>query len=122
MRSWRSALIAVALAACGVSPPPPDPMPSGSGVDCTKSVLTYESFGAPFIANWCRGCHSAGLPGDMRQDAPADSNFDTLDEVHTWSDGIASLAGGDPATMPPAGGPSDDERALLVEWMTCGAN
>lgn len=122
MRSWRSALIAVALAACGVSPPPPDPMPSGSGVDCTKSVLTYESFGAPFIANWCRGCHSAGLPSDMRQDAPAASNFDTLAEVHTWSDGIVSLAGSDPATMPPAGGPSDDERTLLVEWMTCGAN
>jgi uncharacterized membrane protein len=121
MRSWRSALIGV-VAACGISPPPPDPTPSGSGVDCTNSVLTYENFGAPFIANWCRGCHSSGLPGNMRQDAPPDSNFDTLAEIHTWSDGIVALAGSDSATMPPAGGPSGDERALLVEWMSCGAN
>jgi uncharacterized membrane protein len=121
VRSSRSALLALALAACGVNVAEPPPPGQGSALDCSKSVLTYQNFGAPFIANWCRGCHSSGLPSDMRQDAPPDSNFDTLDEVHTWSDGIVSLAGGDPASMPPAGGPSDDERTLLVEWMTCGA-
>jgi hypothetical protein len=121
VRSARNALLALVLAACGTNVPEPPPG-QGSGIDCSMSVLTYQNFGAPFIENWCRGCHSSGLPADMRQDSPAESNFDTLAEVHTWSDGIVSLAGGDPATMPPAGGPSDDERTLLVEWMTCGAN
>ena len=121
MRSARNAIFAVALAACGTTVPDPPPPGQGSGVDCTQSVLSYQNFGALFIANWCRGCHSSGLPADMRQAAPPNSNFDTLAEVQQWSDGILSLAGGDPATMPPAGGPSADERALLVEWMTCGA-
>ncbi len=123
MRSWRSAVLVIGLAACGVNPPA-QPLGEGSGsaIDCTKSVLTYQNFGAPFLANWCRGCHSSGLPSDMRQDAPVEANFDTLVEVHAWGDGIVSRAGADPATMPPAGGPSDDERTLLVEWMGCGAN
>ena len=122
MRSSRSLLALVIVAACGTDPAvdthhdqvPPD--------DCTTSYLTYDNFGEPFVANWCRGCHSSALPDDMRQMAPKEANFDTLDEVRTWSDGIVSKAGGDPATMPPAGGPSDDERTLLAEWITCGAN
>jgi hypothetical protein len=32
----------------------------------------------------------------------------------------APSPGGTP-TMPPAGGPSGEERALLAEWLACGA-
>jgi len=119
MRSWLSAL--VLAAACGTNPVIDDHHDQTQGPNCDASYLTYENFGEPFVANWCRGCHSAGLPANMRQMAPTAANFDTHDEVLAWSDGIVSKAGGDPASMPPAGGPSDDERKLLAEWITCGA-
>ncbi len=109
MRFLRS-LALVATAACGTD----------TDVTCASSQLTYDNFGGPFVVNWCRDCHSAQLPAGMRQDAPADVNFDTLDEIRTWSRRI-SLTAGTGTTMPPAGGPTDDERKLLVEWLRCGA-
>jgi len=105
------ALAGGVLAGCGGEDPP---------VACETSYLTYDNFGAPFVLDWCRGCHSAALPNDMRQDAPVDVNFDTRAEVRAWSHRIVDLAGARTA-MPPAGGPTATERALLVEWLTCGA-
>jgi uncharacterized membrane protein len=82
--------------------------------------LSYDDFGEPFIANWCRGCHSEGnIPG-MRQGAPPDVNFDTLAEVRSYAGEIVDMAGTG-RMMPPAGGPSDAERAMLIEWISCGA-
>jgi uncharacterized membrane protein len=100
-----------ALAACG----------SDTDPACDRSYLRYDNFGSPFIINWCRACHSAELPPDMRQQAPAGVNFDTLTEIRAWSPSIAFTTGDDRATMPPAGGPSSSERAMLVEWLRCGA-
>lgn len=99
---------------------------SGCGHDtvlqCDQSFLRYDNFGALFMANWCNACHSAQLPPDMRQEAPPDVNFDTLDEIRAQSRSIKLTSGdGQTATMPPAGGPSADERAMLVEWLHCGA-
>ena len=108
MRSWPSLLLV--LAACGTD----------TDAQCASSQLTYDNFGAPFVTNWCRSCHSASLIPSMRQDAPTDVNFDTLDEVRTWSRRI-SLTAGTTSDMPPAGGPTADERKLLVEWLRCGA-
>jgi len=99
-----------ALAACGTD----------TDSACSASFLRYSNFGAPFIANWCRACHSAELPPDMRQQAPIDVNFDTLDDIRAWSRPIA-LTAGDGTSMPPAGGPSADERQMLVAWLRCGA-
>ena len=87
---------------------------------CRTSSLTYQNFGEPFMANWCNGCHSSGLPSGMRQLAPADVNFDTLAEIRAQSVAILVTTVTD-VTMPPEGGPSDDERALLSQWMDCGA-
>lgn len=99
-------------------------MHAGCGTDtdpaCDGSFLRYDNFGAPFITSWCRPCHSRELPAGMRQHAPANVNFDSLHEIRTWSKRIASTAGTGSA-MPPAGGPSTDERAMLVEWLGCGA-
>jgi uncharacterized membrane protein len=99
-----------ALSACG----------DDTDVQCGPSFLRYDNFGSPFIVNWCRSCHSVDLPPDMRQDAPDDINFDTLDEIRAWSFQI-KLTTGEGDTMPPAGGPSANERAMLVEWLRCGA-
>jgi uncharacterized membrane protein len=110
-RSARALAIACALApACGADTDP----------RCDASFLRYDNFGAPFIINWCRACHSATVPLDMRQQAPVHVNFDTLDEIRAWSPSISRLAG-ESVAMPPAGGPSADERAMLTEWLRCGA-
>jgi uncharacterized membrane protein len=112
----------VLLAACGVGPGADDPAQHVDPDTCAQtSYLTYESFGQPFVENWCRGCHSSQLPAGMRQMAPANVNFDSVDDIRRWSHEIATRAGTSPATMPPAGGPSDDERAMLVDWLGCGA-
>jgi len=53
---------------------------------------------------------------------PINVNFDTLDEVHLWSMQILTTAGPTKPTMPPAGGPSPDERKTLEAWINCGAD
>jgi uncharacterized membrane protein len=128
MPSWRSAALALLLAACGTEVPHDDGAGSGSDdhemVDpnaCETSYLDYENFGAPFVIDWCRGCHSSAVPAGMRQKAPADANFDTLEQVRTWKDKIAARATGASPNMPPAGGPSEEERQLLAQWLACGA-
>ena len=85
MRSWRSGwrrrvtagLVVLGVAACG-SDTPPDDIASRA---CETSFLSYDNFGAPFVADWCRGCHSSMLPADMRQGSPPGVNFDTADQV-----------------------------------------
>ncbi len=123
MPSWPELALVALLAGCGtdtmvgdddpLQPPPP-------GV-CETSYLDYQNFGKPFALDWCRGCHSSVVPANMRQKAPMGVNFDTLDDVRHWSERIALRASGTQPTMPPAGGPSEEERTLLVEWLGCGA-
>jgi uncharacterized membrane protein len=123
MRSWRELVVAACVAAAGActtssGDPPGDD--GGDDTSCDTSYLTYDNFGEPFMENWCRSCHSSEVPEDMRQTAPDDVNFDDLADVQAFADRIAYRAG-EQKTMPPAGGPSDEERALLVEWISCGA-
>src|SRR5678816_3372052 len=116
MRSSRSAAILIAVVtagACGSTADPPDPV-------CAQSALTYASFGEAFFLDWCRSCHSAGVPGGMRQDAPIEINFDTVDDIRTWRTDILRVLG-EPQTMPPVGGPAPAERDLALEWRTGGA-
>lgn len=87
---------------------------------CEDSVLDWDSFGEPFVRSWCTGCHSASLAEADRQGAPLGVDFDTLTGVWAEIDGIRNLAV-DGRSMPPAGGPGDDARALLGEWIGCGA-
>ena len=103
-------VLALALAACGNDVDPA----------CRPTDITYQTFGEPFMATWCNGCHSAALPPGMRQDAPDDVNFDTLDEIRTqWLPIVQTTT--DVETMPPEGGPSSSERQLLAAWLRCGA-
>jgi uncharacterized membrane protein len=129
MRSWRELTIiagACLLAACGndIGTEPvvpddddPDPLPVSK---CETSFLDHDNFGAPFVANWCRGCHSSAVPMNMRQEAPIDVNFDGEGDLVHWAERIKIRASGDRPTMPPAGGPGAEERALLAEWIECG--
>ena len=94
----------------------------GDDIDaqCASSQLTYQTFGEPFMASWCNGCHSAGLPPNMRQAAPLGVDFDTLDEIRTQAIAIVRTTTDD-RTMPPEGGPTDADRQLLASWVRCGA-
>lgn len=125
MRSWRSAIVLmVALAAgCGsegseeggtaLEEIPGRPCPDGS-------VLTWESFGGPFLSDHCTGCHSSQLPADGRQGAPVGVELDTREGAMAWRDRIYARAADANAGMPPAGGPGAEERVLLGDWLTCG--
>jgi uncharacterized membrane protein len=104
---WLASLAFVA--ACGSAPDP----------ECRTSYLNYSNFGQPFIESWCRGCHGENVLAGMRQGAPYDVNFDTIGEVRDRASRILEMAGTGSA-MPPAGGPSDAERQMLVEWISCG--
>jgi uncharacterized membrane protein len=129
MRSWRERLVAAAAAVaaatlaagCGEDGTGDDPPAGPPGDACETSYLDHASFGEPFLLDWCTGCHSSALPPNMRQQAPADVNFDTLEDARRWAPRIGARATGAMPTMPPAGGPSAEERALLAEWLACGA-
>jgi hypothetical protein len=40
--------------------------------------------------------------------------------VRHWAERIEARAASASPTMPPAGGPTDEERAMLREWIECG--
>jgi uncharacterized membrane protein len=125
MRLSRELVLAFLLAACGNDvaqdpiidddDPPPPPVSK-----CDDSFLDHDNFGAPFVANWCRGCHSSAVPMNMRQKAPIDVNFDAEGDLVVWSERIKIRAASLTGTMPPAGGPTQEERELLAEWIECG--
>jgi hypothetical protein len=93
---------------------------STSALCGSSKDLTYESFGGPFFLSWCTGCHSSDLPERARQGAPVGTNLDSLEDIRKHRELILTRAV-HRADMPPAGGPSPQERALLEEWLGCGA-
>lgn len=116
-------VVVAAVGACTVDDeePVPEPKVLEERACPTDSVLTYENFGGPFISSYCAGCHSKDLPDGMRQEAPLDCDFDTLDATRAWAKRIWARAGDHNITMPPIGGPEEDEREMLGEWLACGA-
>jgi hypothetical protein len=85
------------------------------------SFLTYESFGGPFMLSYCTTCHSSMLPADMRQGSPIEINFDGIDDIREQADRIWIRAADQNQSMPPVGPPGDEDRAMLGEWLACGA-
>ncbi len=66
-------------------------------------------------------CHSSLVPTNHRNNAPPGLDFDHYEAVLTFAERIeARVAEPDPGrAMPPGGGPTDAERARLVEWIQC---
>ena len=94
------------------------------GVDsagaCSRSpALTYDNFGHGLLNQYCNGCHSSILPDDAREGAPVGVDFNTYEGVLTWAERIQARGVSDDATMPPGGGPGEEDRAMLDEWITC---
>jgi hypothetical protein len=85
------------------------------------SPLTVINFGAPFMLSHCTGCHHSALGEDERAGAPPGVDFDDLSGVRSHADRIWARAADQNATMPPLGGPAQDDRTRLGEWLACGA-
>jgi len=85
------------------------------------NTLSAENFGAPFLLTQCTGCHHSSLPASERAGAPLDTNFDALADVRAHAPRIWARAADSNATMPPLGGPPQDERTRLGQWLACGA-
>lgn len=80
-------------------------------------VVTWNNFGQGFLIENCQSCHASTSPN--RHDAPEAVVFDTLADVKAQKDRIQARALGEDPTMPPEGGVSDDDRALLQIWLDC---
>lgn len=98
----------------------------GGGDDTASDVcaerdppLTYDNFGKGFIAKHCVGCHSSLVAGNQRKGAPPGVDLDTYYGVVTWAYRVEARSLGDNPGMPPGGGPSEEERERLEEWLTC---
>lgn len=84
-----------------------------------EPALDYDNFGSGFLERHCNGCHSSLLPESHREDAPVGVDFDTYGDVLDWAERIEARAVGEDASMPPGGGPTDEEKAMLAEWLEC---
>jgi len=88
--------------------------------DCARQPpLSYDNFGQQFMDTHCSGCHSTLLPETLRNGAPLGVDLDTYAGVVQWVDRVEARTVGEGADMPPGGGPSDEERTLLAEWLQC---
>lgn len=118
MRAASTFLASLVIAAgclAGDSTPEVDEEPCPPG-----SELTYDNFGGPFLDANCQRCHASA--SEDRNGAPASFTFDTVEDVRDHRERIFARAAGDNASMPP--GPDDPpvaERAMLAEWLACGA-
>ena len=74
------------------------------------STLTYDNFGATFMADNCLSCHTTKEQPHLTSVAAIRSHTKKI-----ISEAVTSTS------MPQDASMSDDERALLGEWLTCGA-
>lgn len=88
--------------------------------DCPREpALDWDNFGHGFMVQYCNGCHASTWPEDKREGAPLGVDFDSYAGVIAWADRIEARSVPDDADMPPGGGPTAEERALLHEWLSC---
>ena len=109
----RHLLLALTLLSCGEKP-------QDSGLCDSAAHLTDDNFGRGFMEKHCTGCHSSLLRADQRQGAPVGVDLDSYGQVLSFAARVEArvLSEGGP-TMPPGGGPTDEELTMLAEWMRC---
>lgn len=108
------------LGSCGKDDDSGEPAVPPPGECPPESMVTWNSFAEGWIDTWCTGCHSATLAGEDRQGAPDTVNFDTYGDVVQYGERIRVLATMADPYMPPSGGTSEANRALMAEWIACG--
>ena len=94
-----------------------------AGPDCSRHpALNWDNFGKPHMDKHCNGCHSVLIPLEQRQNAPIGVDFNTYGDVLEWYDRIIARSTKkvlDEPSMPPGGGLSDGELAMVLEWFEC---
>jgi hypothetical protein len=101
----------LALLACG---------PDDVSEECIHDPpLEYDRYGQGFVEKFCNGCHSSLVPEELRNDAPVGVDFDSYGAILQWKDRIAVRTDPDEPTMPPGGGPTDDQYVEFHEWLDC---
>lgn len=89
----------------------------GGDCDPTQPRQTWETFGRGFLVAQCQPCHASTT--NDRFGAPEDVLFDTEEDAWEWADRILARATGDTPDMPPAGGPTPEDRLRLEQWLGC---
>jgi uncharacterized membrane protein len=86
-----------------------------------ESPWNWQSVGDPFSKTWCTPCHHSALPVEARQGAPLEVNLETHELFVLWAGEIEDRVWDTDAPMPPMGVPPEEDRAALLEWLSCGA-
>ena len=96
---------------------------AAESADCDREpALDWHNFGKGLMDKHCNGCHSVLVPEAQRQGAPTGVDFNTYADVIEWRERIEARATTvqlETPTMPPGGGPGEEELALLEEWLAC---
>jgi uncharacterized membrane protein len=79
---------------------------------------SWESFGSGFVTQYCQTCHASTTPD--RHGAPEEVVFDTAADVWARKAQVLEVTLSEPASMPPQGGVTDDDKAMLRAWLECG--
>ncbi len=106
-------MIALLLFACA-----PVQQPSTSTCE-DAPYADYASFGDGFVVENCQVCHASTVMGEDRIGAPEDVTFDDAASVWAHARRVLDRAGVEPPTMPPEGGTTESDRALLRAWLEC---
>ncbi len=104
----------------------------GSAVDDAgdDATSTADPCGDAPVVAWANGAHGVFIEHCQpchastaldRHGAPPDVVFDTRADAQRWADRVQARAV-DAATMPPAGGVLEQDRALLALWLQCGVD
>lgn len=91
-------------------------LPADPATDACATAPDYAEADA-FLTTWCTACHGTMVVGAARHGAPVGLNLDSADGVSTWAASAAGAVGD--GRMPPAGGPTEAERASFVAWVGC---
>lgn len=98
------------------------PIPLPDELDCPAGTnLTWGNFAAQYTRRYCSGCHAGSLSGDDRQGAPDEVVLDSYQQALDWRVEMIRSASASNAPMPPGIKVPAGERALLREWLKCGA-
>ncbi|MCA9621269.1 MAG: hypothetical protein KC731_19740 [Myxococcales bacterium] len=107
----RAPLLFLLLSACVV---PTEDVPD----ECDEAPsVTWQTFGRGFLTTHCQGCHASTAPD--RRGAPPGLAFDDEASVAQHRDAILASVTGDTPTMPPNGGPTQDDRDRVALWLLC---
>lgn len=82
-----------------------------------QPTITYNTFGAGFLANYCDSCHGANAVD--RRGAPEDISFDDAAAARKLADRILLRSFDSENPMPPAGGITLADQERLKIWLEC---